>query len=156
MDNFGYVGMRTINALLLLRVLGDIDPEYFHSGLPNVEGKAAENWIPRWQNCKRSLLHFVACSLLTISKGKFIEKEVSQFIRDECGKLPQLSRTMNADLKAIATNSSTHDILKVNMHIKGLQAPRTLVHNHLQHDRSLNVYFLRPCTPQNPTNAWLS
>jgi hypothetical protein len=42
-----------------------------------------------------------------------IEKEVTQFIREECGKLPQLSRMMNADLKAIATDASTKDILKV-------------------------------------------
>jgi hypothetical protein len=46
-------------------------------------------------------------------EGKFIEKEVTQFIREECGKLPQLSRVMNADLKSIATNSSAPDILKV-------------------------------------------
>ena len=46
--------------------------------------------------------------------GKFIEKEAPQFIREECGKLPQLSRVMNVDLKAIATQSSTQDILKVN------------------------------------------
>jgi hypothetical protein len=45
--------------------------------------------------------------------GKFIEKEVTQFIREECGKLPQLNRTMDVDLKAIATNGSRQDIAKV-------------------------------------------
>ena len=65
--------------------------------------------------------------ILTICTGKFIEKEVTQFIREECGKLPQLNRAVNADLKAIATNSSTQDILKVKHAYTKPQAPKTQV-----------------------------
>jgi hypothetical protein len=31
---------------------GDIDSNYFHGQLPGADGKTAENWIPRWQNCR--------------------------------------------------------------------------------------------------------
>jgi hypothetical protein len=47
------------------------------------------------------------------SAGKHVEKEVTLYLREECGRLPQLSRMMNADLKAIATNASVQDTLKV-------------------------------------------
>lgn len=35
------------------------------------------------------------------------------FIRDECGKLPELSKRMNPDLKAIAIDASTEQIVQV-------------------------------------------
>ena len=50
---------------------------------------------------------------LSNGAGKHVEKEVTLYLREECGRLPQLSRMMNADLKAIATNGSVQDTLKV-------------------------------------------
>ncbi|KAF2672157.1 hypothetical protein BT63DRAFT_452651 [Microthyrium microscopicum] len=76
-------------------ILADIDPDYFHDALPEDDAKSNDNWIPRWQN------------------WKFIEKEVLQYIRDECGRLTNLGRVMHADLKAIATESSKDNIVKV-------------------------------------------
>lgn len=80
---------------VLWSILVDIDPEHFQRALPESERKTGENWIPRWQN------------------WRYIEKEVLQYIREECGRLPSLGRSMNADLKAIATTGSSQDILKM-------------------------------------------
>ena len=51
------------------------------------------------------------------STGRQIEKDINQYLRDECGKLPQLDRQMNVDLKSIATTASTSEILKVGRNI---------------------------------------
>jgi len=74
---------------------GNVDSDHFHDTLPEPEKKTGDNWIPRWQN------------------WKYIEKEVLQYIREECGRLPSLGRKMDADLKAIATSGSSQDILKI-------------------------------------------
>lgn len=80
---------------VLWSILVNVDPEHFSHSLPEIERKTAENWIPRWQN------------------WRYIEKEVLQYIREECGRLPGLGRTMDVDLKAIATNGSNQDIWKM-------------------------------------------
>jgi protein HOOK3 len=78
-----------------MKLEADIDPDYFHGNLPDEDASASGNWIPRWQNWKH------------------IEKEATLYVREECGKLPKLGREMNADLKAIATNGSSQEILKL-------------------------------------------
>lgn len=77
-------------------VLHDIDPQYFQGSLPeNDRNKSTDNWIPRWQNLKH------------------IDRMVTTYIRDECQQLPNLSRNMNPDLKAIAIDGSPEQSLKV-------------------------------------------
>lgn len=44
---------------------------------------------------------------------KHINRTVTTYIRDECDKLPFLSKKMNPDLKAIAIDGSTQNIIKV-------------------------------------------
>lgn len=68
-------------------MLANIDPDYFNESLPNLdEGtdrrrSIVDNWIPKWQNMK------------------YIERQVSTYIREECGQLPVLSKRMIPDLK---------------------------------------------------------
>lgn len=80
----------------LWHVLGDIDPDYFNGPLPEqTTGKSGDNWIARWQNLKH------------------IDRKVTTYIRDECGQLPNLTRNMNPDLKAIATDGAAEQTAKV-------------------------------------------
>jgi len=44
---------------------------------------------------------------------KYINRMVTTYIRDECDKLPFLSKKMSPDLKAIAIDGSTQNIIKV-------------------------------------------
>lgn len=77
------------------KILQEVDPEYFAGELPEPEASKDENWIPRWQNLKH------------------IDKYVTAFIRDEMGKLPELSKQLSTDLKAIAIDASSEDSLQL-------------------------------------------
>lgn len=73
---------------ILWKILADIDSDYFNGPLPENDRKSTENWIPRWQNLK------------------YIDRAVTTYIRDECGKLPVLSKRMTPDLKIVAQDGS--------------------------------------------------
>lgn len=73
---------------ILWKILADIDSNYFSGPLPENDRKNTENWIPRWQNLK------------------YIDRAVTTYIRDECGKLPVLSKRMTPDLKVVAQDGS--------------------------------------------------
>lgn len=73
---------------ILWKILADIDSNYFNGPLPENDRKSTENWIPRWQNLK------------------YIDRAVTTYIRDECGKLPVLSKRMTPDLKIVAQDGS--------------------------------------------------
>ncbi|OCK80187.1 hypothetical protein K432DRAFT_382466 [Lepidopterella palustris CBS 459.81] len=73
---------------ILWQILADADPEYFDGPLPETDRKTTENWISRWQNLKH------------------IDRAVTTYIRDECGKLPVLSKKMTPDLKVVAQDGS--------------------------------------------------
>ncbi|KAF2398176.1 hypothetical protein EJ06DRAFT_532550, partial [Trichodelitschia bisporula] len=83
------------DGTVLWRILGDIDPDYFVGPLPELDRKQKENWIPRWQNLKH------------------IDRMVTTYIRDECDKLPALSKKLNPDLKAIAIDGSPQNVIKL-------------------------------------------
>lgn len=38
---------------ILWKVLGIVEPDYFSGDLPEEVASTSDNWIPRWQNCKR-------------------------------------------------------------------------------------------------------
>ncbi|TID20268.1 hypothetical protein E2P81_ATG07569 [Venturia nashicola] len=80
---------------ILWRILGDIDSDYFDGTLPETDKKEKDNWIPRWQNLKH------------------IDRLVTTYIREECDKLPHLSRSLNPDLKAIAIDGSPQNTIKL-------------------------------------------
>jgi protein HOOK3 len=44
---------------------------------------------------------------------KHIDRMVTTYIREECDKLPHLSKSLNPDLKAIAIDGSAQNIIKV-------------------------------------------
>lgn len=76
-------------------ILKNIEPDYFTGPLPEAANATAENWIPRWQNLKH------------------IDRLIMAFIRDECGKLPELSKRMQPDLKAIAIDGNSDELLQI-------------------------------------------
>ncbi|KAJ9641784.1 hypothetical protein H2199_004997 [Coniosporium tulheliwenetii] len=80
---------------ILWKILVDLDPAYFQGELPEPDRKSADNWIPRWQNLKR------------------IDRMVRTYIREECDRLPNLSKTMSPNLKAIAIEGSKNETIKV-------------------------------------------
>ncbi|KAB8339263.1 hypothetical protein FH972_022196 [Carpinus fangiana] len=80
---------------VLWKILQDVEPDYFSGELPESSASAQENWIPRWQNLKH------------------IDRLVMMYIRDECGKLLELSKRMNPDLKAVAIDASSEDLIQV-------------------------------------------
>lgn len=82
----------------LWKILQDVEPDYFSGELPESVAVAQENWIPRWQNLKH------------------IDRLVMMFIRDECGKLLELSKRMTPDLKAVAIDASSEDLIQVHNH----------------------------------------
>lgn len=98
---------------ILWKILGDIDPEYFSGSLPESERMSTEDWLPRWQNCmatSNSTLMEYSADLTTV---RFIDRKVITYIRDECDKLPQLSRKISPDLRAIAVNGSAEETIQV-------------------------------------------
>ncbi|KIV99108.1 uncharacterized protein PV09_09205 [Verruconis gallopava] len=83
---------------ILWRILHEIDPEYFHGSLPEIDRKqkdSTDNWIPRWQNLKH------------------IDRLIATYIRDECDSLHYLSKVLNPDLKAVATDGSPENVIKL-------------------------------------------
>ena len=44
---------------------------------------------------------------------KHIDRLVATYIRDECDQLPYLSKSLNPDLKAVATDGSPENVIKV-------------------------------------------
>ncbi|EON61824.1 hypothetical protein W97_01041 [Coniosporium apollinis CBS 100218] len=80
---------------ILWKILVDLDPAYFQDELPEPDRKSADNWIPRWQNLKR------------------IDRMVRTYIREECDRLPNLSKTMSPNLKAIAIEGSKNETIKL-------------------------------------------
>lgn len=44
---------------------------------------------------------------------KHIDRLVTTYIRDECERLPYLSKSLNPDLKAVATDGSPENVIKV-------------------------------------------
>lgn len=80
---------------VLWKILGEIEPDYFTGELPEPYSSASDNWIPRWQNLK------------------YINRAVTTYIREECGKLPELSKRIDPDLKAIAIDASAEDSSQV-------------------------------------------
>jgi protein HOOK3 len=51
-----------------------------------------------------------------MSTVKHIDRMVTTYIREECDKLPHLSKSLNPDLKAIAIDGSPQNIIKVKLH----------------------------------------
>ena len=94
-------------------VIDDIDPEYFHGTLPESDERTRENWIPQWQNRESQSPEAQGYGEVDRETVKHINRMVTTYIRDECGKLPFLSRAMNPDLKMIATEGSQEDTIKV-------------------------------------------
>ncbi|PVI08640.1 hypothetical protein DM02DRAFT_608014 [Periconia macrospinosa] len=88
---------------ILWQILADIDADYFNDSLPNLdEGvdrrrSITDSWIPKWQNLKH------------------IERAVSTYLREECEKLPVLSRRMIPDLKTGARDGSMMLTAKLTM-----------------------------------------
>lgn len=80
---------------VLWRILVNVDADYFHGDLPEMDRGSKENWIPRWQNLK------------------YIDRQVTTYIREECDKLHYLSPKLNPDLKSIATEGSAESIVKL-------------------------------------------
>ncbi|QDS76980.1 hypothetical protein FKW77_005688 [Venturia effusa] len=80
---------------VLWMILKDIDADYFDGTLPEADRKEKDDWIPRWQNLKH------------------IDRLVTTYIREECGKLPHLSKSLNPDLKAIAIDGSPQHTIKL-------------------------------------------
>ena len=93
--------------------IGDIDAEYFHGELPEVDKNSKENWIPRWQNREPGPVAPNHGSMLMTRQVKYIDKMVTTYIRDECDQLHFLSKNLNPDLKAIAIDGSSPQIIKV-------------------------------------------
>ncbi|KAF2423181.1 hypothetical protein EJ08DRAFT_640365 [Tothia fuscella] len=83
------------DGAVLWKILVDVDPGYFQGSLPEADRKQKDNWIPRWQNLKH------------------IDRLVTTYIREECDKLPHLSKSLNPDLKAIAIDGSPKNIIKL-------------------------------------------
>ena len=104
---------------ILWKILNESDPEYFEGDLPEPNASAADNWIQRWQNRKSQLLTHVRTELHGRREAnlrlivKHIEKLVTTFIRDEREKLPEMSRRMSPDLKAVAIDASNDDSVQV-------------------------------------------
>lgn len=44
---------------------------------------------------------------------KHIDRVVATYIRDECEMLPHLSKSLNPDLKAVATDGSPENVIQV-------------------------------------------
>jgi protein HOOK3 len=92
-----------MNQVDILRVAGltwtdEIDADYFDGDLPELDKKqkgSQDGWIPRWQNLK------------------YIDRLVVTYIRDECEQLPYLSKSLNPDLKAVATDGSPDNVIKL-------------------------------------------
>ncbi|KAF1961375.1 hypothetical protein CC80DRAFT_402281 [Byssothecium circinans] len=88
---------------ILWQILNDVDPNYFNDSLPNLEEGAdrrrsiTDSWIPKWQNLKH------------------IERAVSTYLREECEKLPVLSKRMIPDLKTGARDGSMMLTAKLTM-----------------------------------------
>ncbi|KAI9669901.1 MAG: hypothetical protein M1831_006936 [Alyxoria varia] len=80
---------------ILWQILVDIRPDYFTGSIPDASAANSDNWIPRWQNLKH------------------VERMVMSFIRDECGRLPRLSKKLTPDLKAIAIDGSSEELIQV-------------------------------------------
>ncbi|KAI9724721.1 MAG: hypothetical protein M1828_003590 [Chrysothrix sp. TS-e1954] len=80
---------------MLWSVLSQVQPDYFEGQLPEPSASISDNWIPRWQNLKH------------------VSKAVSAFIREECGRLPEITKRMTPDLKAIAIDASAEDSTQV-------------------------------------------
>lgn len=85
------------DGVVFWKILGQVEPGYFSGDLPEATASTVDNWIPRWQNLKH------------------IDRLVTAYIRDECNKLPELSRKMTPDLKAIAIDGSRDDTIQVGL-----------------------------------------
>lgn len=83
------------DGALLWDILQNVDKDYFAGSLPEETPPPNDNWISRWQNLKH------------------IDRMVMKYIRDECGKLPELSNQMTPDLQAIAISGSQEHLVKV-------------------------------------------
>ncbi|KAF2755103.1 hypothetical protein EJ05DRAFT_513418 [Pseudovirgaria hyperparasitica] len=83
---------------LLWSILVDIDPEWFSGDLPEGSPETTSNWIPRWQNLKH------------------IDRLIRSYLTEKLNKLPNYSKNVTPDLKAIADGGApphTMQMLKV-------------------------------------------
>jgi protein HOOK3 len=99
---------------ILWQILADVDPDYFHGVLPETDRKSTENWIQRWQNRMiKRLYNDLRGRGLILAVVKHLDRAVTTYIRDECGKLPVLSKKMTPDLKLVAQHGSPKFTAKV-------------------------------------------
>jgi protein HOOK3 len=83
---------------VLWTILQDIDSDYFTGALPEPDLSPSDDWTRRWQNLKH------------------VDKQVSLYYRDICNGQEQLGAN-RPDLKAIAADSSVHDLERLLMAI---------------------------------------
>jgi len=103
-------------------ILGQVEPRYFGGSLPEDAASSLENWVLRWQNCTST---HRTCMFITSTCAreadvslavKFVGLKARAYIRDECGTLQNLSSILDPDMKAIATDGSKKDTIKVRRH----------------------------------------
>jgi protein HOOK3 len=82
----------------LWTILQDIDSDYFTGALPEPDLSPSDDWTRRWQNLKH------------------VDKQVSLYYRDICNGQEQHGAN-RPDLKAIAADSSVHDLERLLMAI---------------------------------------
>jgi protein HOOK3 len=82
----------------LWTILQDVDSDYFTGALPEPDLSPSDDWTRRWQNLKH------------------VDKQVSLYYRDICNGQEQLGAN-RPDLKAIAADSSVHDLERLLMAI---------------------------------------
>ncbi|KAI9670141.1 MAG: hypothetical protein M1817_004478 [Caeruleum heppii] len=85
------------DGLVLWEILKDIDPTYFGHGLPSPQLKDPDHWLPKWQNLKQ------------------INKDVLNYIRDECAQTLYLHAKSVPDSKIMANGNDGAELETVKL-----------------------------------------